>query len=258
MRAALRARANRLFVKYPRLGQLGYDLLRVTGLDRSTRGTKAFLRKLARQGFAPQTILDVGANYGGWSRVARAVFPAARFVLIEPQAEMRPFLDNFCAQTPGSRWLPAGAGAQPGELPLTVWDDLQGSAFLTPEVQALTPYREQRTVPVVAIGDLVSRGEIPLPDLIKIDVQGYALEVLRGSIACFGRTEVIIVETSLFDALGGRPNFYTITALLEAYGYRVYDLTDRKYRPSDGALGQVDVCFVRAAGRLHRARGWNR
>lgn len=158
MRATIRAQVNRLFVKKPTLGQLGYEFIRVTGVDRSTRGTKSFLKKLLRQGFYPQAVLDVGANYGGWSRVVRGVFKEAIFFLIEPQVEMRPFLNRFCAKAPGSKWFLAGAGAERGELTLTLWDDLQGSAFLVPEIQSMTPYKRQRCVPVVTIDGLIATG----------------------------------------------------------------------------------------------------
>ncbi len=241
---------NRLFVQHPRLGQVGYDLLRRTGIDRSTQGTKRFCRKLARQGFNPEVVVDVGANYGGWSRVVSGVFKDARFFLIEPQEEMRPFLERFCRQQPGSKWFLAGAGAAGGELALTVWDDLQGSAFLRPEIQAMTPYTRQRRVPIVTLDALIGAGEFPVPDLIKIDVQGFELEVLRGSLGCLGRCEMLIVETSFHHPLGERPSFYRVVELMEAYGYRIFDLADLKYRSGDGALGQADICFVRREGLL--------
>jgi FkbM family methyltransferase len=245
VRSALRAQVNHLFIRFPAIGQIGYDFLRLSGLDRSTRGTKAFLKKLAKQGYAPRTILDIGANYGGWSRTASSVFKDAQFFLIEPQEEMRPFLANFCAHTPGSKWILAGAGAEKGEMILTVWDDFQGSAFISPEIQTLTPYKRQRLMPIVTIDGLVADGEISNPDLIKIDVQGFELEVLRGAIACLGKTDIFIVETSLFHPLGHRPNIHRIIELMEAYGYHIYDIPDLKYRPRDGALGQVDICFLR-------------
>lgn len=257
MRATLRAHANQLFVKHPRLGQLGYDFLRVSGLDRSTRGTRTFLRALQQRGFVPRVVVDVGANYGGWSRAAHGVFPEAQFFLIEPQEEMRPFLENFCAAVPGSRYFLAGAAAAPGEMTLTVWDDYQGTAFIPDAVRALTPYTRQRTVPVVTLGGLVTTGEMPPPDLIKIDVQGLETTVLQGSIACFDHTELFIVETSLFNPLGERPSFYRVTEFMEAYGYRIYDLQDLKHRPSDGALGQVDVCFAKAGGLLRASPKWS-
>ena len=254
MRAAVRTWVNRLFVQYPHLGQTGYDLLRVIGIDRSTQGTKQFFKKLARRGFDPRIIVDVGANYGGWSRAAKSVFKDARFFLIEPQEEMRPFLDRFCRQTPGSKWFFAGAGAASGELSLTIWHDLQGSAFLSTEIHAMTPYKRQRLIPIVTLDGLIAAGEFPVPDLIKIDVQGFELEVLRGSLGCLGRSELLVVETSFFHPLGERPSYYRVVELMEAYGYRIFDLVNLKYRPGDGALGQADICFVREESLLRAAR----
>ena len=151
VRATIRTWVNQFFAQHPRFGQRGYDLLRISGIDRSTHGTKRFFETLARRGFSPQVVVDVGANYGGWSRVVKEVFKDASFFLIEPQEEMRPFLENFCQNTPGSKWFLAGAGSEQGELSLTLWDDLQGSAFLTPEVEAIMPYKRHRQVPVVTL-----------------------------------------------------------------------------------------------------------
>ncbi len=256
MRAALRARANWLFTAYPRIGRWGYNLLRTTGIDRSTQGTRAFLQQLAERGFDPQVIADVGANHGGWSRVAATVFPTANFLLIEPQEEMRPFLEDFCAQHPPAQWVLAGAGAEPGEALLTIWDDLQGSAFLTPTIQAMTPYRRERAVPIITLDSLITAGEIATPNLIKIDVQGFEMEVLSGAQTCIGRTDCFLIETSLFHPLGERPTFYRVLEFLEAHGYHVYDFVGPKYR-ADGSLGQIDICLVREGGILRPVSGTN-
>lgn len=244
MRSTLRAYLNHLFVRYPSLGQWGYDFLRVSNLDRSTRGTKGFLKKLVSQEFNPQLVFDIGANHGGWSRMAKSVFPAANFVLIEPQEEMAPFLNNFCDHNPGSFWIKAGAGTGEDKMVLTVWDDLQGSAIIPPEIQALTPYTQQREIPIISVDGLITAGKTAVPNLIKIDVQGYEVEVLRGCLGCMGKTDVFIVETSLYHPLGQRPTIYRVIELLEAYGYHIYDIPDLKYRSRDGALGQVDLCFI--------------
>src|SRR5258706_637892 len=50
------------------------------------------LAQLARRGFAPRVVIDAGANVGDWTRLARPLFPSARFHLIEPQRDCLPSL----------------------------------------------------------------------------------------------------------------------------------------------------------------------
>jgi FkbM family methyltransferase len=249
----LRGRLNQIFVKHPWFGQFGYNFIRVTKIDRSTRGTKRFLKKLQMRGFQPRSILDVGANYGAWSHNASAVFPDAVLFLIEPQVEMRPFLDKFCLKHPGSAFFLAGAGAEEGELKLTVWDDLAGSSFMNTETNNSS---NQRMVPIVSIDSLVSKGQMPVPDLVKIDVQGFELEVLQGSNACFDHTEVFIIEVSFLPSQPMRPIFHDILNFMATHHYVMYDIADLKYRPFDGALGQADVCFVKKDGIFTQQKRW--
>ncbi|MCB9421118.1 MAG: FkbM family methyltransferase [Ardenticatenaceae bacterium] len=253
MRKQLRERVNKMFVQYPAVGHWGYTLLRISRMDRSTRGVRPFLAQLQQRGLHPKTILDVGANYGAWSHLAHSVFRDAAFYLIEPQIEMKPFLDRFCTAVPGARWFWAGAGAADGELVLTTWGDFAGSSFLPGQEMTAD---NQRRVPVIAIDSLIERGEMPLPDLIKIDVQGFEMEVLHGAQSCFGQTEMFILEVSFFKTHSDRPVFLDIVNFMDAQGYVVYDFADLKHRPFDGALGQADVCFVKQDGVFTQHKRW--
>ncbi len=120
------------------LAGLGIDVKRV-GSFAQTGGIgvmSTFLADLHTRGLRPNVVLDVGANRGDWTRLARSVFPDARFVLIEPQREMAAYLDAVCAPGTNCRWFEVGAGSSAGELTLTIWDDLVGSSFLAPEADA--------------------------------------------------------------------------------------------------------------------------
>lgn len=253
IRKILRERFNQLFVRYPSVGQFGYDFIRITKIDRSTHGVKRYLKKLQSRGFHPHSVLDVGANYGAWSQIASAVFSDAKFYLIEPQVEMKPFLDRFCAGRPEARWFQAGAGAEVGELALTAWDDFAGSSFLP---SPPTPAQTQRRVPVITIDSLVNQEEIILPKLVKIDVQGFELEVLKGANCCFGVTELFIIEVSFFKTTPDHPIFHDVVHFMSQRDYVVYDFVDLKYRPFDGALGQADVCFVKRDGLFTKYKRW--
>jgi FkbM family methyltransferase len=215
-----------------------------------------FLKQLRDRGLECQAILDVGANFGQWSRLAKRVFPEANCFLIEPQSEMKSHLDAFCLEYPGSRWFLAGAGATTGELTLTVWDDLAGSSFLPPESEELQETGKQRCVPILTIDSLLTENKIEIPQIVKLDVQGFELEVLRGGNGLIGKTEVFILEVSLFAFLNRQPIFHEVIAFMADRGYYVYDFIDFLRRPYDGALGQVDVCFVKSDGFLRAENCW--
>ena len=231
-------------------GRFGLEVRRSVS---SLGGMERFLERLRQNGLSPRVILDVGANAGHWSQQAHQVFPEARFVLVEPQIEMRPYLEAFCQSTPGSRWELAGAGREPGELVLTVWPELAGSTLLPVDGDDT---REKRTVPIITIDSLFPEGA-EIPQLAKLDIQGFELEALSAANRLFGQTECFIVEVSLFSALPGMPVLADVVKFFDERGYKVYDIPGYLRRPLDNALGQVDLAFVLNDGILGRDQRWN-
>jgi ribosomal protein RSM22 (predicted rRNA methylase) len=78
--------------------------------DERAAGWRGLLEHLRAHGLACTSILDVGAHRGAWARAAKAVFPSAACFLIEPQPALRPALDAFVREVPGSRYALAAAG----------------------------------------------------------------------------------------------------------------------------------------------------
>jgi FkbM family methyltransferase len=218
---------------------------------------RPLLFELQGRGFEPRTILDVGAYDGQWSWMAAERYPSARFFLIEPQIELSASLAAFCERHPGSRWFQAGAGAVPGERPLTIRDGHQGSTFLPAPSLVEEDSGRQRRVRIVTIDSLLAEAAILMPDLVKLDVQGFELEALRGGQRLFGPVEVFILETSFFRFLPGIPLFHEVIAYMAERGYYAYDFAGSLRRPHDGALGQTDVCFARQGGILRASDRWS-
>ena len=253
-RTSFRILANQFFVRYPALGFQGYRFLRKTSLSRASAAAKKMFRHLDQIGFNPRVVLDIGANNGEWSWVGADYFPGTIFRLIEPQVEMAPFLDRFCRSQADARWLLAGAGGAVGEQTLTIWDDFQGSSFLPAREAELASAGKQRVIPLVTIDSLIEEGWTPMPDMVKLDIQGLELEVLRGAGRCFGQTELFVVEVSFFET-EGYPPFVDIVSFMAENGYVVFDIVDLKRLPNS-ALLQADFCFVRRDGVIRTGLGW--
>ena len=81
------------------LGCLGYRIVRrhndpnATALDR-------FFYLLKMRGFKPKHILDVGANHGNWTRVALKYFPDIHYTLVEPQDDLKIYVQDLLANNP--------------------------------------------------------------------------------------------------------------------------------------------------------------
>ena len=217
------------------------------------------LQDLKSRGLTCNAIMDIGAHVGSWSTLTKAIFPEAKYCLIEPQLEMEEYLKSFCSSSKNSIYYLAGAGAVSGEKSLTIWDDHAGSSFLPFEDDALAQSGKQRKIKIVTVDEIIKSGEFPVPELVKLDVQGYELEALKGAESIFGKTEVFILEVSFFpfNDTPGNPLFADVVNFMVERGYLVYDFGGFSRRPLDGALAQCDICFVKKDSFLRKFNDWS-
>lgn len=243
----------------------GYCLVKINPYDQSGSFTRPIgnmadlLEDLKSRGLQCTSIFDVGANKCDWSRIAKKVYPEASFTLIEPQVEMEKELELFVEEFNDSNYYLAGAGPLNTKMQLTIWDDLVGSSFLPFSNSDLQKTGKQREVDIISIDSLIKEENICVPQLIKLDVQGFELEALKGAENTFGKTEVYILEVSLFpfDDVPGVPIFDEVINFMLERKYVVYDFAGFMRRPFDGALGQCDICFVKQTGFLRQSNRWN-
>jgi FkbM family methyltransferase len=239
------------------LRSLGVEIRRVRALERDLTcpigEIQRFLEDLKERGFTPRGIIDVGANQGNWTRMALSVFPSTPVLLIEPQDEMRDHLMALVKENAGCHYIMAGAGRREGQLIQTIWDDFAGSSFLPVRDEEALRIGKQRNTKIITMDSVLAGAHRNFcPDLVKLDVQGFELEALSGAETIFGRTEVFIVETSLFEFMPQQPIAREVISFMSDRGYEIYDITEYLRRPHDGALGQVDFAFVKAKGMFRR------
>jgi FkbM family methyltransferase len=247
------------------LGKFGYAIRRTSTLHGYNPGSTTrpigevnlFLEDIRARGFVPRGIIDVGANRGEWTKLALAVFPGTPVLMIEPQDEMEVYLAALTRSLPGCYFVKAGAGRKPGELVQTIWEDYAGSSFLPEADTSLARAGKQRKTRIVTMDSVLAQ-DYPqfIPDLVKLDIQGFELEALSGAETLFSRTEVFILEASLFQFLPRQPIAREVISFMSGRGYELYDIPGRCRRPHDGALGQLNLAFVKADGFFRKVKSW--
>jgi FkbM family methyltransferase len=218
------------------LRQAGYGFVDFTGL----------LKHLRSNGFYPETIVDVGAFVGDWSRTASRVFPNARCLMVEGNQENREQLAAAAREIRNSEYVIALLGPeQKAEVVFHVND--QGSSVL----RELTSFATQdKRVPMMRLDDLMAGRQVQGPILLKLDVQGFELEVLRGAELTLDGSEVVILETSLLPYNRGAPLLAEVISFMTESGFAAYDFCGEHRRESDNALFQTDIVFTKANSQL--------
>jgi FkbM family methyltransferase len=221
----------------------------LSGFRSGITNVPTLLNHVRANGFSPETIIDVGAFVGDWSTCARRVYPHARCIMIDANEDNRAQLAEAVQRIRNAEYEIALLG--PEDRGVVFHVQSTGSSVL-PE---LTPFeRTERRVRMTRLDDLLSGREMPGPVLLKLDVQGFELEVLRGASRTLADSEVVILETSLLPYNEGAPLFSDVIGFMERAGFLAYDFCGQARRESDNTLFQTDVVFTKAASNLRAPR----
>jgi FkbM family methyltransferase len=203
------------------------------------------LENLKRCGFQPASVIDVGAFIGEWTQRTREIWPQAKYLMIEPQPNKHERLRGMCN---GSVSLePVLLGAVPSQSVQFFMDDRGGSSVLE---QSQDKISLNAPLSMTTLDTVVAGHKLTGPILLKADVQGYELEVLRGASQTLRSVEVILLEVSTFSYNVGSPLFADVVAFMAERRFLVYDLCSMFRRQCDEAMFQVDVLFVREDSAL--------
>ncbi len=213
-------------------------------------GMLSGLLALRSRGVSLRSVIDAGACVGGWTRLLKRVFPAAEVLMIEPQHQHAAILQAFCRQEPGIKFASSLLGP-PGisEAKFVVLDDAVGGTGSSVFPENSNVPRHVVTLPISILDGLISEHGIQPPDFIKLDVQWYELEVLKGATSALASSEFVLMEVSLWPYNQGSPLLATVVAWMDEHGFRAYEIFDISRR-GDGVLVQVDILFVSHASVL--------
>ena len=160
------------------------------------------LQYLARMGIRGAVVIDVGAQIGNHS-VFFGNFLAQRVIAVEPNPAVLPILRRNTANNGGEYTIiPAGLGAAPGVASVSLPD---AGNIGTAQLQAGAGEIELTTLDAIAPPGVV---------LVKVDVEGMELDVLRGG------TQLLRTQRPDLMLEAGTPAaFEALRAYLADFGY---------------------------------------
>jgi FkbM family methyltransferase len=213
--------------------------------------TAAGLRRLRALGFSPEAILDIGAYEGEWMRLAKAVFPEARVLMIEAQPDKAARLAEACAPYGGSVEhciALLGAENRPA-VPFYQMQTPYGSTGSSIYEEQTTFNRKVVSLPMHRLDDVLASRAEERYGLVKLDVQGAELDILRGAPRTLRDAEAIVLEAALLPFNKGAPLFDEVVSFMKTLGLVAFDILEH-YRVSSGVLLQCDVMFLREGSGL--------
>lgn len=172
-------------------------------------------------------LCDIGANVGHWSYVMHQLNPHLEdVVMFEPQAGLITKLHGLSLPGVNKHIYQCALGEAEQKLALT-GGTASASLLATADNQhnyfpgSVTTESEQVEVKVL---DEVYRSDgLEYPDLIKLDVQGYELNVLKGAQEVLARARYLVIELSLREFYQGQPPLWELWQFLDEARYVMLD-----------------------------------
>jgi len=226
----------------------GADIRRTSSRPRRNYGLDDFFPLLNRLGFRPKHIVDVGANHGNWTRTAIRYFPSAAYTLVEPQAHLKEHIQDLINQGYKITWISVGCSDVPGELSLMLSHRDDSSTFVVTDSYGKSTGSHSIIVPVTTLNQIAS-SSTGLPDVVKIDAEGFDLKVLAGASDLIGKTEIFLIEAGICSKHYDN-SIMNVMGRMEQMGYDLMDITDLNRSPKSGVLWLSELAFVRKQSQL--------
>jgi FkbM family methyltransferase len=195
------------------------------------------------------TVLDAGANKGQFTLAVQCVRPDAYVVGFEPLAGPAGRYARLFANRSNIelRRVALGSKQEQVDIHVSCRDDSSSLLPITEVQTSIFPGTEERgreSVKVVRLDDEIDVAALKPPVLLKMDVQGFELETLKGAVRSLERIEHVYCELSFFPFYAGQPLADEVIAWLATHGFSlagVYHIAN----DVSGRAVQADFYFQR-------------
>ena len=223
--------------------------IKMADANEASRYTDCFATvQVVNKFYRAKRLCDIGANSGQWSYVMGQLNSELEdVVMFEPQAKMIPQLNDLVLPCADRHIYQCALGDSDQKLMLSGGSP-SASLFEAGDNQLNyfpgSVGEEGEVVEVRVLDDIYRKDNLDYPDVIKMDVQGYELNVLMGAKEVLAKAHYLVIEMSLREFYKGQPPIWKLWRFLEEQQYEMvdhgYELRSRT-RPNE--LLQFDAIF---------------
>ena len=198
-------------------------------------------------------ILDVGANLGQFGDVVFRGGFKGTLVSFEAIPVVHSKLVRR-AKRQGGSWVVApcaALGSRRGQIEINIAGNSVSSSILPmtrthQDAEPRSKYLNKQLIDMMTLDELAP---IVIPPtgaiLLKVDTQGYEMEVLKGATSTLRRTVALQLELSLTPLYEGAPTLLEMVSFVKDQGYELFSIIPGFHDKQSGRLLQVDGYFVR-------------
>jgi FkbM family methyltransferase len=190
--------------------------------------------------FEPKSILDIGANTGQFYREISQIFPNAYYFLIEGndgcEIPLQSIGVDYSISMLSDCEKTVNYYIRDGE-PLCTGNSIykENSAFYDDD-KIIIVEKNTKTLPQVLKDKLF--------DLIKIDVQGSELDIIKGGLDIIKSSKGVLMEVSLVEFNQGAPTKQDVVDFMKGIGFEPVEIIANINHPMFHTLIQEDVLFL--------------
>ena len=191
-------------------------------------------------------IIDGGANNGSMVNLFLNQYESPLIHAFEPIPELVSGLLSRFSDNPNVKIHGVALGAETGKVCFNVVDNLVSSSVFSPS-SILKGYHGEKVavkqvieVPQVRLDDTIGDHEV---DILKLDLQGYEFEALKGCGKLLTKIKLITTEVEFVPLYEGQPLFGDIDIFLRSKGFILLNLYELYTHP-DGQLTSGDAVYL--------------
>ena len=212
----------------------------------------SFSREKVAQRFGITTILDIGANGGQYAQRLRDTGYTGKVISFEPIPGVFAELQSKADKDPLWDCCNYALGAEEGSAEIHIaGNSAESSSLLDMEqrhvdAMPISAYVDTQTIPIKRLDD-VYPGLVGARENVwlKLDVQGYEMNALRGGMESLASVKVVEIELSLVPLYKDAPTMCEVVTFLTRQGFTLVWLEPNFFDPQFGYALQMDGIFIR-------------